>query len=259
MFSGLRRRAVLVAGLVASVAGLALAGAASAAAAPQPGADFLTVSSSPAGGFENLAPGDTASWFVTARSTAPVAADLTLQLRSSSTSPLLTDAAQGLRMQLTACSMAWSGGTQPSCPGTATAVAQGPLASLLGGYRLPALRAGSAAHYLARVSVPVEATNDVAGQAADLRFEITAVQGEPAADTHDEDSAGSNPARDPSAGGAASGPAPQAEAPAQVPAVHAPAALAHTGVSVASACRSLALALLAAGSLVLVLRRVGAN
>lgn len=257
MFSGLRRRVGLAAWLAASVAGLALTGTAAAASAAEaePAADFLTVSSTAAGGFDNLAPGDTANWFVTAHSSAAVDADLTLQVRSGSTSPLLTDAAQGLRLQLTACTTAWTHSAEPGCPGTANPIAQGPLAALLGGYRLPALSPGGSAYYLARVTVPPEATNAVAGQAADLSFEITAVQGDPGGpgdSARDAQPASviDETATPPGAGGAAM---------SQQFVTQTAANLADTGLSAASACRALALALLAAGSLVLVLRRVGAN
>ncbi|RNE56631.1 hypothetical protein [Cryobacterium tepidiphilum] len=239
MFRGLRQLGAAAAIVVgAAVSGGALtATAAMADDTGEAGADFLTVTSSPAGGFENLAPGGTAVWFVTARNSAAVDAALSLRVQSDSDSALLTDAAQGLRMRLTACSMAWTGTTGAfQCPGVETRVADGALAVILGGYPLPAVPAGSAAHYLAEVSVPREATNDVAGQTADLRFEITAVQGEPQANASATRVSGGAAATEPGSG---------------------PAVLAGTGISGASACRSLALALLGAGSLVLVLRRIG--
>lgn len=237
MFTVLRRYGAAAA-IVVSASAMGVALTATAAVADDtgnPGADFLTVTSSPAGGFENLAPGGTASWFVTARSSAPVDAALSLRVQSDSSGALLTDAAQGLRMRLTACSAAWTGAAGAfQCPGAESVVADGALAAILGGYPLPTLPAGSAAHYLAEVTVPAEATNDVAGQTADLRFEITAVQAEAGA-----------------GGDAAHGGGVAAEQGAR------PAVLADSGVSGASACRSLALALVGAGSLVLVLRRIG--
>lgn len=221
MFAGVKRcgaAALIVLGTGAL--GVMLTGTAALAAGDTAsGADFLTVTSSPAGGFENVAPGDTAGWLVTARSSASVDASLSLRVVSGSTSALATDAVQGLHMRLTACGTSWTGSEDSiRCPGTETAIATGPLALLLGGYTLPVLPAGSAAHYRAQVALPQDATNDVAGQTADLRFEITAVQ--------DEADAGA-------------------------------ASLAQTGVSGPAPYRSLALALLGAGSLVLVLRRMG--
>lgn len=253
MFAGLRRGVAVALVVGASALGALVAGSAAAADPADAGGDFLTVASSPAGGFDNLAPGDTANWFVTARNSAAVDALLSLRVQSDSTSALFTDTVQGLRLELTDCSDEWAGTADDlRCPGTRTRIARGPLARVLGGYRLPALRGGSAAHYLAQVIVPREATNDVAGQAADLRFAITAVQLEtgavlvPAGDSTPAQSIPALDGRAADGGDPGGGPEPARR----------PEALVETGSGHASAARSLALALLAGGSLVLVLRRL---
>lgn len=242
MFAGLRRTAAALAVAVGASAVCVLTGAPAAQAEPaDAGGDFLTVASSPAGGFDNLAPGDTASWFVTARNAAAVDALLSLSVQSDSTSALLTDTVQGLQLRLTACSDEWAGtSADVHCPGERIPIAQGPLALVRGGYRLPAVPAESAAHLLAQITVPRQATNDVAGQAAHLRFEITAVQGEAGSAGDQTPPVSVEPA-------VAAGPGSDAARPA---------ALAGTGPGHASPVRSLALALLGAGSLVLVLRRL---
>jgi hypothetical protein len=253
MFTGLRRCAVGAVIVVAASAVGALVAGSAAMAEPADGsiADFLTVASSPAGSLDNLAPGDTASWFVSARNSAAVEAVLSLRVQSDSTSALLTDPAQGLRLQLSACSAAWAGvDASARCPGVQTPIAHGPLTLVLGGYRLPALGAGSTGYYLARVTVPKQATNDVAGQAADLRFEITAVRDEGIAPASSDGE--TPPAQEVPALNAA--PVQTDRGPGADPARR-PAALAGTGPGHASVAQSLALALLAAGSLVLVLRR----
>jgi hypothetical protein len=152
---------------------------------------------------------------------------------------------------VTACSDGWAAsGGNASCPGVRSPIVEGPLALVLSGYRLPALPAGSATYFLAQVALPRQATNDVAGQAADLRFEITAVQNEADAPGSPADETPGHVV--PTVGSAPSGPAEGAEPHA---ARH-PTELAGTGPGHASPARSLALALLAAGSLVLVLRRL---
>jgi len=262
-------RFAAVATIILGAFGLAALTAESAAVAAETppadagGADFLTVTSAPIGGFENLAPGDTVAWLVTARNGAAVDAEVSLRVQSDSTSPLLTDAAHGLRMQLTACDTNWDGADpSPHCPGTATPIAHGPLALLLGGYRLPALAADSSAHYLAQVTLPAEATNELAGQTADLRFEITAGQ-EPRGNAPDPEvpapaSPGERTPQVPTSESALTAePVSRAAEPTPRPTVAA-VELASSGVAGASVAKSLGLALLAAGSLILVLRRIRA-
>ncbi|TFD47311.1 hypothetical protein E3T55_15305 [Cryobacterium frigoriphilum] len=149
-------------------------GPAGASVAADPG-DFLNVNSMPLpSSFENLAPGDDMSWFVTVSSSASFAAALTLTLESMHQGALMTDADLGLQITLALCDAVWTGAVDPVCGGTRTEIMTGALAVMQGGYTLPVLPPRSTAHYLAQIEFPYAATNDFALLNDDLVFHVVA-------------------------------------------------------------------------------------